>query len=107
MLEEDTKNLNDILIKVVAWMNNRCINKMEGVLLELVTGKEIEVSRLTINEDNWRDMEDEEVIWEIKDKLKRTMKDIQGKGMDIKIITGQTEGQCQEQRHKEGDKIWH
>ena len=61
-MEEDTKHLNDSLIKVVAWMHNTCINKMGGVLLELVTGLEMEVIRLTMDEDGWRNMEDEEVI---------------------------------------------
>ena len=43
MMKEDTKNLNDSLIKVVAWMHNTCKNKMGRVLFEIVTGAEMEV----------------------------------------------------------------
>ena len=85
MIEEDTKHLNDSIIKVVAWMHNTCINKMGGVPLEIVMGAQMEVIRLTMDEDELRDMEDDEVIQEIKGKLKMAMKEIQGKGMNIKV----------------------
>ena len=58
MMKEDVRNLDNSLIKAVAWMHNTCDNKMGGVPVELVTGKQIEVSGLEINEDDWRDIED-------------------------------------------------
>ena len=48
------KNLNDSLIKAVAWMHNTCVNKMGGVPLQLVTGKKVMVTGLTVFNEQWR-----------------------------------------------------
>ena len=89
MMEEKKTALTDSLVKAAAWTHNTSVNKLGYSPLQLVTGKSVNLLRLTTGNEATESMTDFEAVQRSMENLAKTISEFREADMRKKLKESQ------------------